>query len=229
MSPNVTAGEQIVAIVKARVLARARENFMGNPPPRASKAFLSKATENNKARERAKRIPRLHRLSTEYSRGDTSGGIPRRLALTLARLENARVIPLPSWMRKALYATAVMNAFGACMFLPSAGALRDLAGLPAGGEPFYLALCFTFVALLGVGYLCCAVRGSADRLFITIAAVGKLGFFLLLVSSWAGGGLPIRAPLTGAADLFFAVLFFAWLYGTYAPANANVVGFRAHG
>ena len=132
-------------------------------------------------------------------------------------------------MRKALYATAVMNAFGACLFLPSAGTLRDLAGLPAAGEGFYLALCFTFVALFGVGYLWCAVRGSADRLFIALAAVGKLAFFLLLASSWASGAVPLRAPLTGAADLFFSVLFFVWLYGTYAPANANVVGFRAHG
>ena len=115
-------------------------------------------------------------------------------------------------MRKALYATAVMNAFGACLFLPSAGTLRDLAGLPAAGEPFYLALCFTFVALFGA-----------------VAAVGKLAFFLLLASSWASGAAPLRAPLTGAADLFFSVLFFVWLYGTTATSNANVVGFRAHG
>jgi hypothetical protein len=131
-------------------------------------------------------------------------------------------------MRKALYATAVMNAFGACLFLPPAGTLRTSPACRRG-EPFYLALCFTFVALFGVGYLWCAVRGSADRLFIALAAVGKLAFFLLLASSWASGAVPLRAPLTGAADLFFSVLFFVWLYGTTATSNANVVGFRAHG
>jgi hypothetical protein len=132
-------------------------------------------------------------------------------------------------MRNALYATAVMNAGGACLFLPFAGTLRDLAGMPAGGEPFYLAQCGTFVALFGVGYLWSAVRGSADRLFITIAALGKLSFFSLLLSYWASGALPGRAVLTGAADLFFVVLFFVWLYGTHAATSDNVVGFRAHG
>ena len=131
-------------------------------------------------------------------------------------------------MRNALYATAVMNAGGACMFLPPAGRLRDLAGLPADGNPFYLALCGMFVGLFGVGYLWCAVRGTADRLFITVAALGKLSFFALTASYCAAGALPVRAPLTAAADLFFAVLFFVWLYGT-ATATENVVGFRAHG
>lgn len=121
------------------------------------------------------------------------------------------MLALPLWMRRALFATAVMNISGAALFLPVAEHLRPLAGFPSGGHPFYLAMASMFVLTFGLGYLWAAVAGRADRLFIGVAAGGKLSFFGLLVCFWAMGAVPGRAPLTGTGDLVFGLLFVAWL------------------
>ncbi len=118
----------------------------------------------------------------------------------------------PTWLRSAMLATAAMNALASVMFLPSSHALRALAGLPDGAPPVYLATIVMFVLVFGVGYLWVAVTGRADRLFVALAAVGKLSFVTLLVCFWAHGALPLRAPLVGSADLVFALLFAKWLY-----------------
>lgn len=118
---------------------------------------------------------------------------------------------LPTWMRNALLATAVMNLFGAGLFLPSAEDLREIAGLPQAEHPVYLAVLAMFVALFGVGYLWVAVAGRAERLFIGISALGKISFVALLTGFWLGGTLPLRAPLLASGDLVFGVLFLVWL------------------
>lgn len=120
---------------------------------------------------------------------------------------------LPTWMRRALFATAVMNLGAAIGFLPGARFARVAAGLPEDAPSVYLLTVGMFVALFGVGYLWTAATGRAERMFITLAAVGKLTFFSLLTAMWAAGTLSVRAPLAGAADLVFALLFFAWLVG----------------
>ncbi len=119
---------------------------------------------------------------------------------------------LPGWMRTALFATAVMNISVAALFLPAARILRTTAGFPADAPPIYLLTVALFVALFGAGYFYTAISGHAERMFITLAAFGKLSFVLLLVASWLGGSLPLRAPLIGSADLLFSVLFFYWLF-----------------
>jgi hypothetical protein len=121
------------------------------------------------------------------------------------------VHPLPQWLRTALYATAVMNVGVAFLFLPAAGALRELAGFPAEAPSVYLLTVGLFVALFGAAYLGMAARGSADRLLMGISAAGKIGFFSLLVGLWLAGALPFRAPLIGSADLVFGAMFVAWL------------------
>jgi hypothetical protein len=118
---------------------------------------------------------------------------------------------LPTWMRRALFATAVMNVVAAAAFVPSARSLRALAGFPEGEHPLYLTTAGMFVLLFGLAYLAAAVRGRADPVFIAIAAAGKLSFVALLVWFWAMGMLPVRAPLLGSADLIFAGLFLRWL------------------
>ena len=130
--------------------------------------------------------------------------------------------PLPIWMRRALFATAAMNIVGAALFAPSARALRAVAGFPEAEHPLYLATVSMFVLLFGVGYLRAAVAGRADRLFITVAAVGKLSFFALLGSFWAAGALSARAPLVGTGDLVFGILFLIWLYGPQPSYSSSV-------
>ena len=116
-------------------------------------------------------------------------------------------------MRNALFATAFMNVAAGLAFLPPAAGLRTLLGLPAGSDPLYLSLVALFVALFGLGYLWVAVANRPERLFITLGAIGKLGFFLLVVGFWLAGSLPATVLHGGAADLGFALLFFRWLRG----------------
>ena len=121
---------------------------------------------------------------------------------------------LPTWMRRALFATAGMNVLAAAGFLPAATSARALAGLPEGGHPLYLMTVAMFVLVFGLGYLRAAMTGRADRLFLGVAAVGKLSFFALLVVFWAMGSLPFRAPLLGSADLIFGTMFAVWLFSS---------------
>lgn len=121
------------------------------------------------------------------------------------------MIPLPSWMRTALYATAVMNLGVAFLFLPAAASLRELSGFPPDAPAVYLLTVGLFVGLFGVGYLGMAMRGTAEPLFLGVCAAGKLAFFSLLVGLWVAGSLPVRAPAIGSADLVFGAMFVAWL------------------
>lgn len=118
---------------------------------------------------------------------------------------------LPSWMRTALYATAVMNVLAAGMFFPAAKPIRDRVGLPEFGHPLYATTVAMFIFLFGLAYGWTARAGRSDSLFIALSAAGKFSFFATLVCFWAAGTLPLRAPVLGSADLFFSVLFVAWL------------------
>jgi hypothetical protein len=89
--------------------------------------------------------------------------------------------------------------------------MRALLGLPAGGDPFYLSLVALFVALFGAGYLWVAASNRPERLFIALAAVGKLGFFLLVAGFCLAGRLSASALAGGAADLVFVLIFLQWL------------------
>jgi hypothetical protein len=113
-------------------------------------------------------------------------------------------------MRIAMLATAAMNLLGAIMFLPSAAPLRAMNGLPSG-HPFYLSTLAAFVLIIGAGYLFCGVTGRADRLFIAVAATGKLAFACLVFGFAATGLLAAKAATAGIGDLFFGTLFLAWL------------------
>lgn len=121
------------------------------------------------------------------------------------------MIPLPTWMRRALFATAGMNIGASLLFLPRAGALRSLAGFPAEAPAFYLLTVGMFVMLFGAGYLSAAIQGRGDTLFLGVSAVGKIGFFALVLAACIAGELPPRAPLIAAADLGFGALFLVWL------------------
>ena len=117
----------------------------------------------------------------------------------------------PTWLRTAMLATAVMNLLAAVLFLPGAEAVRELAGLPSGAPPVYLATIMLFVLLFGAGYLWVGITGQAEPLFVTLAAVGKIAFVTILVSFAATGALSWRAPMVASGDLVFGLLFLRWL------------------
>jgi len=134
---------------------------------------------------------------------------------------------LPSWLQKALFATAVMNISAGVAFLPPAAALRASFGFPEGGHPLYLCTVSMFVALFGFGYLAAALAGRIDRLFLTLGAVGKLAFFTLVTWLWAAGAVTGQAALSASADLFFAVLFLKALYDTRPTAVGEALAVPA--
>ena len=136
-----------------------------------------------------------------------------RIAVQVRPSSSHAVPPLPGWMRGALYATAVMNVVASVGFMPPGRALRALAGFPEPDHPLYLVTTGVFVLLFGVGYLWTAIAGRAERLFITLAAAGKLAFVATVSWLWIAGALPARAPLAASGDLVFAVLFLVWLVG----------------
>ena len=122
------------------------------------------------------------------------------------------MIQLPTWMRVALFATAAMNLAGSAAFIPAANGLREFSGLPEAGHPLYIATVGLFIFTFGLGYLYAALTARADRLFIAVAAGGKLSFFGLLVALWVTGDLPGMIPLAGIGDLVFGTLFLIWLF-----------------
>ncbi|HYC56562.1 MAG TPA: hypothetical protein VEL28_16650 [Candidatus Binatia bacterium] len=118
---------------------------------------------------------------------------------------------LPSWMRKTLYATAVMNILAGLALTTSPG--RALAGLPDAPAVFVLTVCL-FVMLFGAGYLATARSGRDERMFLWLSAAGKIAFFLILTTLWVAGQLPAQAPMAGSADLVFGMLFLKHLTST---------------
>lgn len=119
---------------------------------------------------------------------------------------------LPVWMRGAMFATAAMNLVGAIAFFPMAEALRNAGGLPNDGHPIYRATVGAFVFIFGLAYLWAGIKGEADRLFVAVAAAGKLAFFTLLAWFWSTGSLPLKAVLAGGGDLLFGTTFLIWLF-----------------
>ena len=130
----------------------------------------------------------------------------RTVALTIA---SPRVLPI--WMRNALLATGVMNLSAGMAFLPPAQPLRTLAGMP-DGEPVYLATVALFVMLFGVGYVWVGLARRDERLFLTLAAIGKISFVAIVTSYWLAGRLPFQAVITASGDLVFGAMFAWWLF-----------------
>jgi hypothetical protein len=128
---------------------------------------------------------------------------------------------IPTWLRRALLATAVMNAFGAFAFTAWGAPLRDLVGLPSNTHPLYLLIIGVFVGLFGVGYLWTGLTGRADPLFIAIAAAGKLSFFGLLAVFCLVGEISARAPAAAVGDFVFGTLFVVWLAGRRPHSGAR--------
>ncbi|MBL8168218.1 MAG: hypothetical protein JNJ50_08700 [Acidobacteria bacterium] len=123
---------------------------------------------------------------------------------------------VPKWMRAALWATAVMNLLGAVTFVPQITLGREMMGLPAAGHPLYLWIIAEFIFVFGVAYGWCAWTARAPRVFVAVAAAGKLAFFVTMAACWLAGDLPMKAALGASGDLLFGSLFVCWLVQTQA-------------
>ncbi len=126
-------------------------------------------------------------------------------------------------MRRALLATALMNALGAVAFVPSFPLLRNLVGLPTTIHPLYLWVIAIWIGLFGCCYFWLSITGRSEQLFMALGAAGKLSFFLLFLGYWWNGELPLLAPIAVSGDLFFALLFVWWLHREATKGNGDRV------
>lgn len=118
---------------------------------------------------------------------------------------------LPAWLRAALWTTAVLNLFGAILFVPNFSMGRTLVDLPANAHPLYLWIIAEFIFIMGVGYGYCAWSNRGPAVFLGVGAAGKLAFFATLAAFSLSGDLPALVALLGSADLVLGGLFLGWL------------------
>jgi hypothetical protein len=106
-----------------------------------------------------------------------------------------------------------MNLTAGIVFFAHPQAVLDAVGFPAPTHPLYVMTVGIFVLLFALGYFCLAALNRADRFFIALSALGKLSFVALVISLWALGSLPARAPVMAGGDLVFGALFVVYLLG----------------
>lgn len=70
------------------------------------------------------------------------------------------------------------------------------------------------VLLAGVSYGVVAFNVSRFRFFITIGAIGKIGFFLLISYLWLGSSVTDFAVIIAGGDLLWAIYFLLFIYRT---------------
>ena len=118
-----------------------------------------------------------------------------------------------STMRLILGVGAAFNAFAAAMIaLP--GSLGALAALPTGGSLFYRWLLVLFVALFGRAYGWLALQPVIVRPLVGLAAIGKIGVFIVAIACWSSGEIPATTLPPAVGDLAFAGVFVWWLRAT---------------
>ena len=118
---------------------------------------------------------------------------------------------ISEWMRRAFLATAAMNMVGALTFAPPVTTIRETFSLPNQAHPFYLWIISIWIFAFGLCYLWLGITGRQERLFVVIAAVGKLSFVALLFGYALAGEIPLLTAFSGLGDLFFGIVFIAWL------------------
>jgi hypothetical protein len=113
-------------------------------------------------------------------------------------------------MRRALRTTAFFNVGGALLFaFPDS--IGRLAGMPVPVPHLYAWFIAFLVLLFAATYAWLARQPVIDRALVLFAAVGKSGFFALVLLCWSLGELPALTVIVAAGDLAFASIFFWWL------------------
>ncbi len=119
---------------------------------------------------------------------------------------------MPSWFRISLFATALINLFGAFIFYPPFRVGRQLLNLPTNTDPLYLSIISAFIAIFAFAYYYLALKRISNPLLIAVGLLGKLVFaFSLLYFGFfrANSVMPI---ITALPDIAFAIIFAIWLY-----------------
>jgi hypothetical protein len=122
-------------------------------------------------------------------------------------------------MRATLWATVFWNAVGAVAFAFPAS-LGQLVGLPLPALHLYSWLSAFVIAVFGGVYAWLALQPEINRPLVTVAAIGKAGFFAIPSICWMLGEIPGRLVLVVSVDLAFAIVFASWLLRDSSPHAA---------
>ncbi len=117
-------------------------------------------------------------------------------------------------MKIALFAAALVNFFGAILFVPSITFFRDFYGLPNNAHPLYLWIIASWIFFFGLCYLWLAITGRRESLFLVIAAAGKISFSILMIAYCFLGEIHFLTAAGSLLDLFFGLFFLAYLWKT---------------
>jgi len=118
-----------------------------------------------------------------------------------------------NFLRRALWASVPFNIGGGLAIAFPSSAVGRLAGLPPDVPAVYRFALALFVFLFGGVYAWLAMQPRFDRPMVALAALGKGGFFALMLVLWFAGDASGPATLTAAGDLGFAAIFTWWLLG----------------
>jgi hypothetical protein len=122
------------------------------------------------------------------------------------------------FMRRALWLSVPYNLGGALAFaFPES--LGRLAGLPAPVPYLYAASLAFLVTLFAGTYAWLARQPRMDRPLVTVLAIGKAGFFAVVLAGWLLGEAPGIGVAAASGDLVLAGIFAWWLLG--APPAAG--------
>jgi len=115
-------------------------------------------------------------------------------------------------MRRALWATAVWN-LGASFLFAFPASLGQIVRLPLPAPHLYAWISVMVIAAFGGVYAWLARQAEIDRPLVVVAAIGKVGFFVIALICWLLGETSIRIVGATTIDLGFAAVFFWWLWG----------------
>jgi hypothetical protein len=118
--------------------------------------------------------------------------------------------PLRAGQRRLLGASALINAAGTLIFIPSLTPVRTLLGVPEAGT-FYLWLVASWIFILGLAYLAMALTGRMNRPTLAVGAACKVTFGVLVLGYVLAGRFPPQAVVLALTDLGLAAIYLRWL------------------
>ena len=121
---------------------------------------------------------------------------------------------VPTWItrsiRTVLWIGVPFNLLVALM-LVFPDTLGGLAALPPVGTEFYRWMLVYFVVLFGATYAWLALQPTISPPLVGLAALGKLGVFVVALACLLRGEIQGRTFAVALVDLAFAVYFLAWM------------------
>jgi hypothetical protein len=123
-------------------------------------------------------------------------------------------------MRRALWTSVPYNVGGALLFaFPDS--LGRLAGIPGPVPHIYAAALAFLVTLFAGTYAWLAVQPRIDRPLVAFSAIGKAGFFAVVLVCWLLGEVPGQGVIGTCGDLVLAGIFTWWLIADAGSADAS--------